>query len=127
MNPHSYRHEKIGDAAGEVILRARASGLRPSQHHFHIERQRLVILAREHDRPISGLSDLSVGELSRQRPPGVRVKHQRVMDRELTDGVHQGRCANDQLDGGLGLVHRGAEYVLSAACETRALSDRPRR
>ena len=86
--------------------------LSSAQDGFHIGRQIIEALSREHDGPRvqSGLTPVA---LSRKGAPGLGVELLGEMYRQQPDGVLQSRCRNGQLDGRQ-FIHRGGqprEYV----------------
>jgi hypothetical protein len=87
---------------GQVSSRRRGVA---AQDGFHIGRQLIEALSREHDGP-SGQSGLAPVALARKGAPGLEVKKNGEMYRQQPDGLLQGRCRNGQLDRGR-FIHRG--------------------
>ena len=71
--------------------------LSSAQDGFHIGRQIIEALSREHDGP-SGQSGLAPFALSRQGAPGLGVELLGEVYRQQPDGVLHGRCRDDQRD-----------------------------
>jgi hypothetical protein len=88
----------LGDSAsaliGQVSSRRRRAAV---QDGFHIGRQIIEALSREHDGP-SGQSGLAPVALSRKGAPGLGVELLGEMYRQQPDGVLQNRCRDDQRD-----------------------------